>query len=189
MNMPAEPEDDPEYGCEPVLCLGQMPSPLGALMIVTGPAGELYASDYADQSDRLHRLLARRMRRARLQSGPVPPVIIAAVEAYFAGEISGPEAIRVRFNGSPFQNRAWAALRQIRPGQTLSYAAQALRLGAPNAARAVGSANHSNPFNLIIPCHRLIGADGALTGYAGGLERKRWLLDHEARYAAILSPG
>ncbi|HMA45123.1 MAG TPA: methylated-DNA--[protein]-cysteine S-methyltransferase, partial [Gemmatimonadales bacterium] len=81
--------------------------------------------------------------------------------------------------GTPFQQRVWRALRQIPFGATESYAGLARRLGAPAAARAVGAANGQNPIPIIVPCHRVIGADGDLTGFGGGLERKRWLLAHE----------
>ena len=77
----------------------------------------------------------------------------------------------------------WTTLREVIPGETLAYGAFAERLGRPNAARAVGHANGTNPLSIVVPCHRLVGANGALTKYGGGLERKRWLLDHEARCA------
>jgi methylated-DNA-[protein]-cysteine S-methyltransferase len=76
----------------------------------------------------------------------------------------------------------WAALRTIAPGHTVSYGELATRIGAPKAVRAVGLANGANPIGVVVPCHRVIGADGSLTGYGGGLHRKRWLLDHESRY-------
>jgi methylated-DNA-[protein]-cysteine S-methyltransferase len=79
----------------------------------------------------------------------------------------------------------WTALRRIEPGHPITYAGLAEKLGRPrSAARAIGYANATNPFSIIVPCHRLIGTSGALTGYAGGLERKRWLLDHERKHAA-----
>ncbi len=100
--------------------------------------------------------------------------------AYFEGE---PVAftLPVRTQGTPFQERVWAALRDIPHGETISYGTLAARLGAPGAAQAVGAANGQNPVAVVVPCHRVVGADGALTGYAGGLERKRALLDLESR--------
>jgi methylated-DNA-[protein]-cysteine S-methyltransferase len=83
-------------------------------------------------------------------------------------------------NGTPFQQTVWAALREIPCGQTISYATLARRIGRPSAVRAVGLANGANPVGIVIPCHRVIGANGTLTGYGGGLDRKRWLLSHEA---------
>ncbi len=103
---------------------------------------------------------------------------------YFAGD-------RQRFDlplllsGSPFQLRVWTALQQIPYGATTSYGKIAVELGLPDAARAVGLANGQNPISIIVPCHRVIGADGSLTGYGGGLPAKRWLLDHEARHAGL----
>lgn len=102
--------------------------------------------------------------------------------AYFAGQLrrfSLPLAPR----GTPFQQQVWAALRRIPFGETTSYGALAAALGHPGAARAVGAANRTNPIGIIVPCHRVIGADGTLTGYAGGIERKKFLLDHEAACA------
>jgi len=85
--------------------------------------------------------------------------------------------------GTPFQRAVWTALRSIPAGATMTYGELATRIGAPGASRAVGLANNRNPIGLVVPCHRVIGANGALTGYAGGLERKRWLLEHESSAA------
>ncbi len=103
----------------------------------------------------------------------------ARLRAYFAGALAALNEIAVDPGGTPFQQAVWAALRRIPASQTLSYAELATRLGCPRAVRAVGAANGANPIWLVIPCHRVIGADGSLTGYAGGLARKRWLLTHE----------
>ena len=109
---------------------------------------------------------------------------MAQLAAYFAGD---PVAfdIPVRAGGTPFQERVWAALREIPHGQTLSYGALADRLGVPGGAQAVGAANGQNPVAVVVPCHRVVGADGALVGYAGGLERKRALLDLESRQRSL----
>jgi O-6-methylguanine DNA methyltransferase len=112
---------------------------------------------------------------------PEQPVLLAAraqLEAYFAGarEIFDLPLLPM---GTPFQQAVWRLLLTIPHGVTTSYGALAARLGQPGAARAVGLANGSNPISIIIPCHRVIGANGALTGYGGGIERKRWLLAHE----------
>ena len=101
------------------------------------------------------------------------------VRAYFAGDIEILGEVPVRAGGTPFQRTVWAALREIPPGRTTSYGQLAARLGRPGASRAVGLANGANPVAIAVPCHRVIGADGTLTGYGGGLERKRWLLEHE----------
>ena len=103
--------------------------------------------------------------------------------AYFAGELQHFELALDTRPGTPFQQRVWAALRTINFGTTASYRDIAKQIGAPNAVRAVGAANGRNPLAIIVPCHRIIGADGSLTGYAGGLDNKRWLLAHEAKHS------
>jgi methylated-DNA-[protein]-cysteine S-methyltransferase len=86
----------------------------------------------------------------------------------------------VQTSGTPFQREVWRALRNIPCGTTVSYAKLAEQIGRPAAVRAVGLANGSNPVGVVVPCHRVIGANGSLTGYGGGIERKSWLLEHEA---------
>lgn len=98
--------------------------------------------------------------------------------AYFAGELTV-FSLPLAAQGTPFQKRVWAALRDIGLGETISYATLARRVGQPAAVRAVGGANARNPLPIVVPCHRVIGADGSLTGFGGGVERKRWLLRHE----------
>ena len=109
--------------------------------------------------------------------------VVTQLRDYFAGD-------RLEFDlplcpaGSPFQQKVWMALRDIPYGRTTSYGEIAAELGQPTASRAVGLANGRNPLAVIVPCHRVIGANGSLTGFGGGLERKRWLLDHERRVLA-----
>ena len=103
----------------------------------------------------------------------------AALTGLFQRRSRSPATIPWRVAGTPFQHKVWTALPKIAPGTTMSYGALAAKLGAPNAMRAVGHANGSNPISVVLPCHRLIGADGSLVKYGGGLERKRWLLEHE----------
>ena len=98
----------------------------------------------------------------------------------FTGALTALDALPVATAGTPFQRAVWQALREIPCGTTVSYAALAQKIGKPSAMRAVGLANGSNPIGVVVPCHRVIGADGSLTGYGGGLDRKRWLLDHES---------
>lgn len=107
------------------------------------------------------------------------PAVGSVLARYFAGEIGALDTIAVELNGTPFQKKAWQALRRIPPGTTISYADLAKRIGEPSAVRAVGSANGANPVAVIVPCHRVIGSNGTLTGYGGGLDRKQWLLAHE----------
>jgi methylated-DNA-[protein]-cysteine S-methyltransferase len=167
------------------LAIGTMDTPLGALLLVTDNEGLLHAADFADCEARLRKLLDRRLGRSgyRLASGRVPTTIKAALEAYFAGDLAAIDRVPVTAGGTAFQSTVWTALRAIAPGRPLTYSQLANQMGRPRSARAVGHANGANPFAIIVPCHRLVGADGTLTGYAGGIERKRWLLDHEARYA------
>jgi methylated-DNA-[protein]-cysteine S-methyltransferase len=101
------------------------------------------------------------------------------LEAYFEGELRD-FALRLRMPGTPFQQQVWEGLRAIPYGETVSYAELARRIGRPGASRAVGSANGRNPISIVVPCHRVIAADGTLGGYGGGLDRKEWLLEHEA---------
>ncbi len=112
------------------------------------------------------------------------PALRRSLEDYFGGRADALEDIEVDLRGTDFQRSVWAALRTVSPGTTASYADIARRIGNPKAVRAVGLANGRNPVSLIVPCHRVIGADGSLTGYGFGLDRKRWLLEHEGALLA-----
>lgn len=98
---------------------------------------------------------------------------------YFDGDLHSLDEIEVELHGTTFQQGVWTALRDVRAGTTASYADLAKRVGSPAAVRAVGAANGANPVAVVLPCHRIIGSNGSLTGYGGGLQRKRWLLEHE----------
>ena len=111
--------------------------------------------------------------------------VVDQFESYFCGALTHFE-LPLDPVGSPFQREAWNALNAIPYGETRTYGEIAKAIGQPRAARAVGLANHDNPIVIIVPCHRVVGSDGSLTGYGGGLQRKRWLLRHEARFAAPL---
>lgn len=161
------------------LTLDRIDTPLGEVLLAVDETGAVRALDFADHEPRMRRLLARHCGRAPLVEGQAPPVVRSAVQAYFAGDARALEPLAVRTGGTAFQRAVWAALRAIPPGETRSYAQLAAAVGRPRAVRAVGLANGANPIALIAPCHRVVGANGALTGYAGGLERKRWLLEHE----------
>jgi methylated-DNA-[protein]-cysteine S-methyltransferase len=102
------------------------------------------------------------------------------MDAYFRGELRAIDGLRVETRGTPFQRAVWTALREIPCGTTVSYSDLARRIERPSAVRAVGLANGANPVAIVVPCHRVVGAGGALTGYGGGLSRKRWLLAHES---------
>lgn len=161
------------------LTLDRMPTPLGEMRLVTDEAGALRSLDWTDHADRMDRLLGRYQKNARIEDGRAPNRVRQALEAYFAGELSAIDALPVDSGGTEFQRAAWQALRQIPAGETRSYGAQAAAIGKPAAVRAVGLANGANPVGIVVPCHRVIGANATLTGYGGGVERKRWLLEHE----------
>lgn len=148
--------------------------------------GRLVALEFGDVEHRLMPMLRTRFGTGLLLRPVVDMAGIAsAIRAYFAGDLAALDAIAVDGGGTEFQQRAWAALRDIPPGQTRTYGQMAALLGKPHAARAIGSANALNPISLVVPCHRLVGSTGALTGYGGGVERKRWLLEHERRWARV----
>ena len=153
-------------------------SPLGRLVLVFD-AGRLCALDYADNTERMTRLLRQRYHRFRLGAASTPLDVTQRLRAYLGGKLDEIDTIQVDPGGTAFQQTVWAALRTIPPGTTRTYRDVAEQIGRPNAWRAVGRANALNPISIVAPCHRLIGANGALTGYAGGLERKHWLLRHE----------
>lgn len=108
------------------------------------------------------------------------PAATAQLASYFGGKLTSFD-LDLAPNGTAFQRRVWSALREIPFGATTTYGQLALDLGEPRAVRAVGSANGRNPIAIIIPCHRVVGSNGSLTGYGGGLDRKKWLLEHERR--------
>ncbi len=156
-------------------------TPTGWMLLVTDAEQRLRAAEWEDKSDRLERSLRLHYGENGFQLQPLRGSSPArlALEAYFEGELTAIEAIRTQTRGSDFQRSVWAALRAIPMGTTVSYGQLATRIGRPAAVRAVGAANGANPIPVIVPCHRVIGADASLTGFGGGLERKRWLLAHE----------
>jgi methylated-DNA-[protein]-cysteine S-methyltransferase len=127
--------------------------------------------------------LTARLGPVRVADGD-PLGVEATLRDYFAGGLNLLDGIRVDTGGTPFQRRVWQVLRTIPAGQAWSYLDVARRVGAPDAVRAVGAANGANPVAIVVPCHRVIGSDGRLTGYGGGLDRKRWLLAHEGAAVA-----
>lgn len=167
------------------LKLEHVPTAIGTVLLLTDDRGCVRALDWEDYESRMQRLLRLHYGadRVSLSERRAASEARRALDAYFAGELSSLDAVEVETGGTEFQRSVWRALRQIRPGETVSYGALALRIGRPRAIRAVGLANGSNPVGIIVPCHRVIGANASLTGYAGGLERKQWLLRHEARQA------
>lgn len=162
------------------LVIDRLDSPLGVLQLAVDPDGALRLLEFDEDSPRARRLMARHFSGVAVARGAAPAEVLRGLRAYFAGDLGALAAIPVRLGGTDFQRRVWRALTAIPAGATTSYGALAERLGAPRAVRAVGLANGANPVSLVIPCHRVIGADGSLTGYGGGLARKRWLLAHES---------
>jgi methylated-DNA-[protein]-cysteine S-methyltransferase len=152
---------------------------VGTVLLVTDDDGAVRALDFDDYEPRMLRLLARHYGPVVLSPGASPAPVRAAIVAYFAGDRQALDGIVVRTGGTEFQRQVWAALRTIPAGETRSYGQLAAAIDRPKAVRAVGLANGSNPVGIIVPCHRVIGANGTLTGYAGGLARKTWLLAHE----------
>ena len=163
------------------LCIDRIETPIGQMMILIDHDGNLRAADWADYEERMHRLLQLHYGKNgfRLEPTRNPNGLSETMRSYFAGELRAIAAVPVRTAGTQFQRDVWQALRQIASGTTISYSELAKRIGRPDAIRAVGLANGSNPIGIVVPCHRVIGSNGSLTGYGGGIERKRWLLRHE----------
>jgi methylated-DNA-[protein]-cysteine S-methyltransferase len=160
------------------LLLDKVSSPLGVLLIVSDGA-RLCALDYADHERRMLKLLRARYEQVHLQTVKNPGGVSHLIRSYLAGDVFCIDSIPINTGGTPFQQQVWSALRTIPPGAVMTYGGMAKKLGKPTAYRAVGMTNALNPIAIVVPCHRLVGANGSLTGYAGGLERKRWLLAHE----------
>ena len=162
-------------------------SPVGPLTLAAR-AGRVCLLHFGADQDEVRRALARWYGSAPVSAASDPARAITALRAYFAGELSALQSIEVELNGTAFQQRVWAALRHIGVGASCSYRDLAAHISAPSAIRAVGAANAANPIAIIVPCHRVIGANGTLTGYGGGLDRKRWLLQHEAAATRLFAP-
>jgi len=165
-------------------------TPIGELLLVADRDGNLRAVGWSEHESRVRQLLARHYgeNRIRLEPARNPKGLTDAMSAYFAGELTAIDTLPVETAGTGFQREVWRALRGIPCGTTISYAQLAERIGRPTAVRAVGLANGSNPVGVVVPCHRVIGSDGSLTGYGGGIERKRWLLAHESMGANDQEP-
>jgi methylated-DNA-[protein]-cysteine S-methyltransferase len=169
-----------------IFALERIETPTGPVLIVTDEAQRLRAVEWEDHELRFKKLLQRHYGTNGVELRPAaqPSAARLALLAYFAGDLHAVDDLDTATNGTEFQRIVWDALRRIPAGQTLSYGALAAEIGRPTAARAVGLANGSNPIPIVVPCHRVIGADRSLTGFGGGIERKRWLLAHEARHGA-----
>jgi len=161
------------------LRLDRLATPIGEALLVTDEQGRLRAFDWDDHAPRMRQLLRLHYGAVALDAGGAPKAIRRPIADYFAGGLHCLDAIACLTGGTPFQRAVWAALRTIPAGETMSYGALAAQIGSPKAVRAVGLANGANPISVVVPCHRVIGSDRSLTGYGGGLDRKRWLLAHE----------
>jgi methylated-DNA-[protein]-cysteine S-methyltransferase len=166
--------------------LDRLETPIGTALLATDGDGILRALDWEDHEPRMKQLLRLQYGDVVLREARSPQGIRAALSGYFKGDLASLRAIKWRVAGTPFQRKVWHALPAIPIGMTMSYGALAAQLGMPKAVRAVGHANGSNPISVVVPCHRLIGANGSLVKYGGGLERKRWLLEREG---VVLKPA
>lgn len=153
-------------------------SPIGTVeMVIVGDSLEIL--DFCNADGRIDALIARRYPEGLRRVDSDPSGIARKIAAYFEGELDAIDRVSASPCGTPFQQNVWKALRTIPCGSTIAYGELAERVGNPRARQAVGQANGRNPVSVVVPCHRVIGADGSLTGYGGGLERKAWLLRHE----------
>ncbi|WP_135080994.1 methylated-DNA--[protein]-cysteine S-methyltransferase [Terasakiella sp. SH-1] len=157
------------------------PSPCGELSIVFNEQETLLHLDFPDQGTRQEKLLTKRFGRFEMSKGE-SHLIKTQILAYLTGDLTALDEIPCQTEGTDFQKQVWHALKAIPCGQTWSYKQLAQHINNPKAIRAVARANALNPISLIYPCHRVIGSNGTLTGYAGGLKRKEWLLRHEGAY-------
>lgn len=166
--------------------LERVATPIGQMLVLTDAQACLRAVDWEDYEPRMHALLRRQYGKGavRVEDATRASAASRRLQAYFDGEVDAIEGLEVALGGTDFQRQVWRALRDIEPGATVSYGVLAGRIGRASAVRAVGMANGANPVGIVVPCHRVVGADASLTGYGGGLHRKRWLLDHEGRWRA-----
>jgi methylated-DNA-[protein]-cysteine S-methyltransferase len=161
------------------LHMDRMDSPIGSLLLAW--RGEvLCALGFDDREGRMAESLRIRFGAVDLIPGNDSNYFRGCLEEYFAGDLAALDRIAVDTGGTPFQQSVWRLLRLIPAGKTASYGELAAKLHSPGASRAVGMANGMNPVAIVVPCHRVIGSNGKLVGYGGGLDRKRWLLSHES---------
>ena len=156
----------------------KIPTPVGTVVLAMRDES-LVALVFEDHWKPTKGALARRFGKITFEEDPRGDASAATLRRYFAADLRALDRIEVDTGGTPFQQLVWTALRRIPAGSTWSYARLAREIGRPSATRAVAAANGANPVSIVIPCHRVIGSDGSLTGYGGGLPRKRWLLVHE----------
>ena len=165
------------------LFLDRVKTPIGELLLVADAKGALRMLEFHDKPDRWRPEFKRRFDGATFTQKANPFGLGKTLARYFDGDVAALDEIATDAQGTDFQRACWKRLRKIPVGTTTTYGALAKKLGKPLAMRAVGLANGANPIAIVVPCHRVIGCDGSLTGYGGGLPRKTWLLAHEARHA------
>jgi methylated-DNA-[protein]-cysteine S-methyltransferase len=161
--------------------IDRVATPVGELIVIADREGNLRTIDWTDHEPRMKRLLDQQYGKGSYTFTPArdPGGLSTVMRRYFKGDLKAIDKLPVKTAGTPFQRSVWRALRDIKCGTTISYAELARRIGSPKAVRAVGLANGQNPISIVVPCHRVIGSNGSLTGYGGGLHRKEWLLEHE----------
>ncbi|WP_133650989.1 methylated-DNA--[protein]-cysteine S-methyltransferase [Paraburkholderia flava] len=169
------------------LHLTTIATPLDDMLLVTDESAHIHAFEFADHRARLHRLLRARYDTYELIDAPPSPTHVTAIDRYFAGDLHALDSLVTDTAGSDLERRVWVALLEIPPGRTKTYGelARALGFTDPRAAIDIGAAVGANPVEVIVPCHRVIGSNGELKGYAGGPHRKRWLLEHEGALAPV----
>lgn len=172
------------------LLIDRIDTAVGELLLVADDAGKLRAIDWTDYESRMIRLLRLHYGKNGFKLEPAhnPHGLRDGIERYFAGDVKTINDISVETAGTAFQRSVWNELRRIPSGASVSYGKLAERIARPKAVRAVGLANGANPVGIVVPCHRVIGSNGSLTGYGGGLERKRWLLEHERKHVDLFVP-
>ena len=165
-----------------------MSTPAGRVVLVQrgGARGALVGLVFEDHWNGFRRELEKRFGEIRLENEDAAGAAARSLSDYFKGNLRALDTIQVDTGGTAFQQSVWRTLRRIPAGATWSYARLAREIGRPSAVRAVAAANGANPVSIVVPCHRVIGSDGSLTGYGGGLEMKAWLLEHERR---VLTSG
>lgn len=165
--------------------LDHIETPIGRFALVVDEDAHLVEAGFTDQHTRMEKMLQTPCHA--LVPRDDPSGLSSKLRAYFAGDLRALDDIMVRYSGTSFQEEVWKTLRNIPCGDTWSYGMLARTIGRPKAVRAVGTANGANPVAVVVPCHRVVGSDGKLTGYAGGLHRKEWLLAHESSQLSLLS--
>jgi len=165
------------------LFFDRVKTPIGELLVVADARGVLRMLEFEDKPERWRSVFRRHFKNGEFRKKRDPGGVSSKLTRYFDGDVAALDEIKVAPHGTDFQHACWKNLRRIPAGTATTYGALAKKMGKPAAMRAVGLANGANPIAVVVPCHRVVGADGSLTGYGGGLERKRWLLDHEARHA------